>query len=115
MPGRLRRERIDVVLEQVGLGGRGRDKIGGYSKGMTQRIGLAQALLADPALVLLDEPTSALDPVGRRDVRALIQQISSEASRSSSTATCSARSSWSATASRSSTAGGSCGPAGSPS
>jgi hypothetical protein len=68
MPGRLRRERIDVVLEQVGLGGRGRDKIGGYSKGMTQRIGLAQALLADPALVLLDEPTSALDPVGRRDV-----------------------------------------------
>jgi ABC-2 type transport system ATP-binding protein len=78
MPGRLRRERIDVVLEQVGLGGRGRDKIGGYSKGMTQRIGLAQALLADPALVLLDEPTSALDPVGRRDVRALIQQISSE-------------------------------------
>jgi len=76
MPPRLRRERIDVVLDQVGLGGRGRDKIGGYSKGMTQRIGLAQALIAQPALVLLDEPTSALDPVGRRDVRALIQAVS---------------------------------------
>ncbi len=78
MPKAQRRERIGVVLDQVGLGGRGRDKIGGYSKGMTQRIGLAQALLAHPALVLLDEPTSALDPVGRRDVRALIQAIRAE-------------------------------------
>jgi ABC-2 type transport system ATP-binding protein len=75
LPATARRERIDVVLDQVGLGGRGRDRIGGYSKGMTQRIGLAQTLIAGPALVLLDEPTSALDPVGRRDVRALIQQL----------------------------------------
>jgi ABC-2 type transport system ATP-binding protein len=78
LPAAVRRERIDVVLDQVGLGGRGRDRIGSYSKGMTQRIGLAQALIAKPALVLLDEPTSALDPVGRRDVRALIQQLRAE-------------------------------------
>lgn len=73
-----RRTRIPEVLEQVGLGGRGQDRVGGYSKGMTQRIGLAQALLARPALVLLDEPTSALDPVGRREVRDLIRTVRAE-------------------------------------
>jgi ABC-2 type transport system ATP-binding protein len=70
-----RRDAIPVVLDRVGLGGRGRDRIRSYSKGMTQRIGLAQALLGDPLLVLLDEPTSALDPVGRRDVRDLIRSL----------------------------------------
>src|SRR5581483_6460617 len=58
-----------------GLAGRGGDRIRGYSKGMTQRIGLAQAILHDPSLVLLDEPTSALDPVGRREVRDLIRSL----------------------------------------
>jgi ABC-2 type transport system ATP-binding protein len=70
-----RRERIPRVLETVGLAGRGQDRIRGYSKGMTQRIGLAQALIHEPDLVLLDEPTSALDPVGRREVRDLIRAL----------------------------------------
>lgn len=73
-----RRDAIPRALERVGLGGRGRERIRGYSKGMTQRVGLAQALLGDPALVLLDEPTSALDPVGRRDVRDLIRALRDE-------------------------------------
>src|SRR5207302_979542 len=50
-------------------------RIRGYSKGMTQRIGLAQAIIHEPELVLLDEPTSALDPVGRREVRDLIRSL----------------------------------------
>lgn len=75
VPAAERATRIAEVLEQVGLTGRGRDRIRGYSKGMTQRIGLAAAILAAPALILLDEPTSALDPVGRRDVRDLIRAV----------------------------------------
>jgi ABC-2 type transport system ATP-binding protein len=70
-----RRRRIPEVLELVGLAGRGADRIRGYSKGMTQRIGIAQAILHQPDLVLLDEPTSALDPVGRREVRDLIRSL----------------------------------------
>src|SRR5947208_739544 len=63
---------------RVALEGRGDDRIRGYSKGMTQRIGLAQALLGAPELVLLDEPTSALDPIGRREVRDLIRSLRAE-------------------------------------
>ena len=70
-----RARRIPDVLDMVGLSGRGDDRIQSYSKGMTQRIGLAQAILNNPALVLLDEPTSALDPVGRREVRDLIREL----------------------------------------
>ena len=70
-----RRERIPRVLDLVGLSGRGQDRIRSYSKGMTQRIGLAQAIIHEPDLVLLDEPTSALDPVGRREVRDLIRSL----------------------------------------
>jgi ABC-2 type transport system ATP-binding protein len=70
-----RRERIPEVLDMVGLTGRGNDKIRAYSKGMTQRIGLAQALIHNPDLILLDEPTSALDPVGRHEVRDLIRSL----------------------------------------
>ena len=72
---RERRERIPKVLDLVGLSGRGDDRIRSYSKGMTQRIGLAQAIIHDPDLILLDEPTSALDPVGRREVRDLIRSL----------------------------------------
>jgi len=64
---------IERVLGLVGLSDRARDRVGGFSKGMQQRLGLAVALLGDPALVILDEPTSALDPVGRDDVRAIIR------------------------------------------
>ena len=73
-----RQSRIPEVLALVGLAERGGDRIRGYSKGMTQRIGLAQALLHRPRLVLLDEPTSALDPVGRREVRDVIRTLRAE-------------------------------------
>jgi ABC-2 type transport system ATP-binding protein len=67
-----RKRVIRDVLERVGLAGRERERIRGYSKGMQQRIGLACALLSDPELIFLDEPTSALDPIGRKEVRELI-------------------------------------------
>jgi len=73
-----RGKRIPEVLARVGLAGRGDDRVGGYSKGMTQRIGLAQAILHRPRLVLLDEPTSALDPIGRREVRDFIRGLRAE-------------------------------------
>ncbi|MBV9578007.1 MAG: ABC transporter ATP-binding protein [Chloroflexi bacterium] len=75
LSGKERRERIPEVLDRVGLGGRGGDRLRSYSKGMTQRIGLAQAIMHAPDLVVLDEPTSALDPVGRREVRDLIHSL----------------------------------------
>ena len=73
-----RRTRIPEVIARVGLAGRGDERIRNYSKGMTQRIGLAQAIFHRPDLVLLDEPTSALDPVGRREVRDLIRSLRDE-------------------------------------
>jgi ABC-2 type transport system ATP-binding protein len=63
------------VLEVVGLADRADDRVGTYSKGMQQRLGLAVALLGSPELVFLDEPTSALDPVGRHDVREIIRGL----------------------------------------
>jgi len=70
-----KRARIPIVLEQVGLGGKGNQKVGSYSKGMQQRIGLACALLADPEILFLDEPSSALDPLGRREVRQIMLEL----------------------------------------
>lgn len=67
--------RIPEVLQQVGLEEKGRQKVGSYSKGMQQRIGLACALLPDPELIFLDEPTSALDPIGRREVREIMLEL----------------------------------------
>src|SRR5262249_30608080 len=63
------------LLERVGLTYAADRRIGTMSKGMQQRLGLAQALIGDPRLLLLDEPTSALDPAGRRDVRALLESL----------------------------------------
>ena len=74
LPGKDRRAEIERVLALAGLADRADDRTGGFSKGMQQRLGLAAALLGDPALVILDEPTSALDPVGRDDVRAIIRE-----------------------------------------
>lgn len=73
-----RLKRIPIVLERVGLANRAQSKIREFSKGMQQRIGLAQAILHEPDLVILDEPTSALDPIGRRDVRDIVQDLKSQ-------------------------------------
>ena len=73
MPEAERRRRAHETLRLVGLSDRANDTLRTFSKGMLQRIGLAQALLADPDLIFLDEPTSALDPLGRREVRDIIR------------------------------------------
>ncbi len=67
--------RIDEVLETVDLRERARDKVGGYSFGMRQRLGVAAALLRDPRLLVLDEPANGLDPAGIRDMRALVKRL----------------------------------------
>jgi ABC-2 type transport system ATP-binding protein len=67
--------RIGEVLDTVDLADRARDKVGGYSHGMRQRLGIAGALLRAPRLLLLDEPTTGLDPAGMRDMRALIRRL----------------------------------------
>ncbi|SIO31601.1 ABC-2 type transport system ATP-binding protein [Singulisphaera sp. GP187] len=72
VPSAELRRRIPALLERVGLADRSREPIGGYSKGMTQRLGLAQALLNDPDLLVLDEPTEGLDLGGRQLVRDLV-------------------------------------------
>ncbi len=66
------------LLELVGLQDRARDSVKKYSKGMRQRLGVAQVLLHDPEVIFLDEPTDGLDPVGRADVRKLLKQLSDE-------------------------------------
>ncbi len=72
------RERVAAQLERVGLAGAGDRRIGGYSSGMRQRLGIAQALLHGPKVVLLDEPVASLDPEGRRDVLELIAGLRCE-------------------------------------
>lgn len=69
---------ITALLERVGLGDTGRRTIGGFSRGMKQRLGLAQALLPQPAVLLLDEPASALDPAGRREVLDIMSDLRGE-------------------------------------
>ena len=70
-----RRARASRLLDEVGVGAERRLQLRKFSKGMLQRIGIAQALINDPELVILDEPMSGLDPLGRRDVRALILRL----------------------------------------
>jgi ABC-2 type transport system ATP-binding protein len=78
MPRAERRKRIPAVLEQVGLKGRMHSKIRTYSKGMKQWLGIAQAIFHNPEVIFLDEPTDGVDPVGRREIRVLMQQLKDE-------------------------------------
>lgn len=75
LPGPVRKNRIDTLLEMVGLAGMGNRRIGTFSKGMMRRIGLAQALINDPDLLILDEPTSGMDPIGTRQIKDLLLEL----------------------------------------
>jgi ABC-2 type transport system ATP-binding protein len=75
MPVALRRQRIEELIDMVGLQWARRRQLKEYSKGMTRRIGLAQALINDPDLIMLDEPTTGLDPIGTREMKDLILSL----------------------------------------
>jgi ABC-2 type transport system ATP-binding protein len=75
LDARARRERIDMLLEMVGLEAVQDRPVGEYSKGMQRRIGLAQSLINDPQLLILDEPTSGMDPVGAKQIKDLIATL----------------------------------------
>ncbi len=74
----VRRQRVNELIEMVGLGWAKRRQLREYSKGMTRRIGLAQALINNPDLIVLDEPTTGLDPIGTREMKDLILRLKSE-------------------------------------
>ncbi len=78
VPARERTKRIEAVLHRVSLPDAGHTQLRKYSKGMLQRVGIAQAIIHDPAVIFLDEPMSGLDPIGRREVRDLIQGLKEE-------------------------------------
>ncbi len=75
LPSAVRKSRIDTLLEMVGLTGMANRAVGTYSKGMARRIGLAQALINDPELLILDEPTSGMDPIGTRQIKDLLLHL----------------------------------------
>ncbi len=74
----VNKKKIHEIIEFVGLKGREKDKVGGFSHGMKQRLGIAQTLIHDPELIILDEPTTGLDPQGIIDIRNLILQLKNE-------------------------------------
>ncbi len=74
-PAADRAKRVSALLDRVGIGGERRLQLRKFSKGMVQRVGIAQALINDPEVIFLDEPMSGLDPLGRREVRSLILEL----------------------------------------
>ncbi len=78
MPAELRRERTEQLIKMVGLNQARRRQLKEYSKGMTRRIGLAQALINEPDLLILDEPTTGMDPIGSREMKDLIVRLRDE-------------------------------------
>jgi ABC-2 type transport system ATP-binding protein len=78
IPYKVRRERINHLIKMVGLERARKRQLKEYSKGMTRRIGLAQALINEPDLIMLDEPTSGLDPIGTREMKDLILQFKAQ-------------------------------------
>ena len=78
MSAHVRKQRVDQLIEMVGLEWARRRQLKEYSKGMTRRIGLAQALINDPELIILDEPTTGLDPIGTREMKDLILRLREE-------------------------------------
>jgi len=76
LPAELRKMRVEALLDMVGLKAVANRSVGTYSKGMARRIGLAQALINDPELLILDEPTTGLDPIGTRQIKDLILKLS---------------------------------------
>ena len=78
LPKKVRSDSAKNLLKLVGLNDRAEDRIAHYSKGMQQRLGMAQALVGDPELVILDEPSLGLDPIGMVEIRDIIKKISSE-------------------------------------
>ncbi len=75
VPKDVRKKRIPETLELVGIAGRMHSKIKTYSKGMKQRLGIAQAMMHEPDLIILDEPTDGVDPMGRKEIRELMSQL----------------------------------------
>lgn len=75
IPSAIRRQKVAQLIQLVGLDTANRRQLREYSKGMTRRLGLAQALINDPDLIVLDEPTSGLDPIGTRNMKKLILQL----------------------------------------
>jgi len=75
---RERKHKVDAALARVGIRESRKTQLHKFSKGMLQRVGIAQAIVHDPKLVLLDEPMSGLDPIGRREVRDLVQELNEE-------------------------------------
>ncbi|MFD1395841.1 ABC transporter ATP-binding protein [Kroppenstedtia eburnea] len=79
LPKKKISSRVEEVLKVVDLAGRADDKVGTYSLGMKQRLGIAQALLGEPEMIILDEPANGLDPIGMRQLRELILKLNREA------------------------------------
>ncbi|MEU3018813.1 ABC transporter ATP-binding protein [Nocardiopsis sp. NPDC007018] len=77
LSGAARRRRVEELLDRVGLADRAKDRVGGFSRGMKQRLHLARGLVSDPGVLILDEPTVGMDPVAARDFRALVGELRS--------------------------------------